>query len=45
MCWWGDIECVFVGVDVVEAFFSEYNGEVFLGVVVCDGGVEPCLGI
>lgn len=45
VCWWGDIECVFVGVDVVEAFFSEYNGEVWLGVVVCDGGVEPCLGI
>lgn len=43
--WRGDIERVFVGVDVVEALFSEYNGEVFLGVVVCDGGVEPCLGI
>ena len=45
VCWWGDIEGVFVGVDVVEAFFSEHDGEVFLGVVVCDGGVEPCLGI
>lgn len=43
--WWGDIERVFVGVDMVETLFSEYNGEVWLVAVVCDGGVEACLGV
>lgn len=37
------VECVFVGVDVFQAFFSEYNGEIWLVVLVFDDCVEPCL--